>query len=104
MASSRSRLSGDGYAYDQITVADTAVGLGTNWQTGEHTHIRAVLTAFNGHMRYRYDGTAPTSTTGHLLSHGDSLIIEGSVNVNQFKAIRAGSQSGVLCVTFERIA
>jgi len=98
------KLTGDGYAFETISVTNTAVGFtGNTWRIGDHTHIRAVVTATGGVMRYRYDGGDPTAGAGHLLSHGDMIIVEGSVNIVNFKAIRAGTENGILSVTYERL-
>ena len=104
MSGSKIALGGDAYAFETITVADTAKGFTTGtWTGGERTHVRAVMTVSGGMMRYRYDGDDPTASVGHLLSHGDMLIIEGMVNVTNFKAIRVGSQSGTLSTTYESV-
>ena len=98
------RLAGDGYAFETLAVSDTAVGFtGATWRQGEHSHIRAIVTNSGGVIRYRYDGSNPSATVGHLLVHGDMLIIEGSVNINQFRAVKAGTNAGTLSVTFERV-
>lgn len=98
-------LSGDAEAHESISVTDTAVGftVGT-WKSGAGTpHTRAFVTNRGGVVSYRYDGGTPTATSGHLLSHGDSIAVEGSVNVGNFKAIRAGDTNGSLDVTYERV-
>ena len=101
----RRELSGDGFNHEAITVADTAIGFthATTQRSDSSHHVIAVVTAENGIMRYRYDGGDPTSTVGHLLSHGDSIVIEGSENVKKFRAIRVGSNNGTLRVTYEAV-
>jgi hypothetical protein len=104
MSLEKRMLAGNAYAFETITVAATATTFTTTtWRVSPDSHTRAVVTATGGVMRYRYDGTAPTSTVGHLLSHGDMLIVEGSVNMANFKVIRAGSTSGSLSATYERV-
>ena len=38
-------------------------------------------------MRYRTDGTAPTTTEGILLYVGDVLMVEGITKIRNFKTI-----------------
>ena len=64
--------------------------------------IRAVCTLEAGAVRYRYDGGTPTQTSGHLLSHGDKIELEGIVNIENFRAVNVGDREGVLSVTYER--
>jgi hypothetical protein len=98
------RLAGDGYAFETLTVADTAVECTkTTWMLGEHSHTRAIVTNAGGIVRYRYDGPNPTATVGHMLGHGDMVILEGSVNITNFRAIRAGTNNGILSITYERV-
>jgi len=106
MGNAKRLLSGDGFAHESITVTGTAIGFTTGkWRpTGSDPQsVRAFITAHAGMMRYRYDGSDPTDSSGHLLGSGDSIEIEGYVNVSQFKAIRVGDVSGVLDVTYERV-
>jgi hypothetical protein len=98
------RLAGDGYAFETITVSTAAIGFThAKWGVGQHEHVRAVVTNAGGVVRYRYDGSDPSATVGHLFGHGDMLIVESSVNFVQFKAIAAGTNAGILSVTYERI-
>lgn len=55
-----------------------------------------------GRVRYTTNGTAPTTTLGHLLEVGDRLTIEGQVDIAGFRAIRVGSVSGNLPTTLKR--
>ena len=99
-------ITGDGYTFETITVADTAIGFtAATWRVSPATvgnsFVRAHVTATGGAMRYRYDGTSPTSSVGHMLSHGDSIDMDGTVNISNFKAIRSGANNGTLHVTYE---
>lgn len=86
------------HAYEAISVTATAVGLTA---AKAQRANRAFITAETAQMRFRYDGTAPESSEGHLLEIGDSLIIEGTQNLENFKAIKTGATSGALKVTYE---
>lgn len=104
MAIAKYLLSGDGSAHEAVTVADSSIGFTTaTYAALKCSHLRAVVTAEGGIMRYRYDGTAPTTTVGHLLSHGDTVIVEGGNNVKNFRAIRLGTKSGTLQTTYEAV-
>ena len=77
------------YDYEAITVAGTAIGFTAAKLAvaGKEKAIRAWITAEDADIRYRIDGIDPTSTTGHLLSNGGVLEIEGITNLERFKAI-----------------
>lgn len=51
-------------------------------------------------IRVTFDGTAPTSTVGHLVVAGSSLNLDGTANIAAFRAIRAGGTSGNISVTY----
>ena len=92
------------FAFETITVAGTAIGFtaGTYQPTGEVGAKRAIVTCETAQVRFRYDGTDPSATVGHLLDIGNKLEIEGYTNISLFRAIRTGGTSGALSVTFER--
>lgn len=84
---------------ERITVSTTATGpsassLVTN-QTGgfRKRAVKAWLTVETDQVRLRYDGTAPTSTNGHLLGVGDSIVVEGEGNVSNIRLIRSSGAS-----------
>ena len=47
-------------------------------------------------MRFRYDGTAPDSSTGILADIGDIVTISGLDNLRRFRIIRTGATSGIV--------
>lgn len=51
---------------------------------------RALITSTKAAIRYRYDGTAPTSELGHLLPQDATPPLEvlGNVNIRQFQCVR----------------
>lgn len=104
MAVAKFLLNGNAFNFETITVAGTAIGCtAATYGSNNDSHIRAVLTLAGGVVRYRYDGSNPTASVGHLLHHGDTVVVEGIVNVKNFKAIRAGDVSGTLSVTYEAV-
>jgi len=95
--------------FEKITVADTAIGFtaskikgtGTAW-----TPTRGCQEAFvtveiaSGNLRFRMDGTDPTTTVGHLLKSGDSLLLSNPHDIKNFRAIRTTATSGYLHVSY----
>lgn len=86
-----------------ITVADSAIGFTSGDitpTTGEPIR-RAVCTLETAQIRFRTSGSDPSTTVGHLLEVGQTLIIEGYDSILAFRAIRTGAVSGALTVTYE---
>lgn len=92
------------FAYEAVTVANTSIGFTTATiaPSGERPASNALVTAETAQMRYRLDGTAPTSSEGHLLEVGDVLEINGISTVSQARFIRTGATSGTIRCTFSR--
>jgi len=91
-----------GFAYEPITVSDVAVGFTPSvYNPTGHTAKVAFVTVEGAQIRYRYDGGTPTATEGHLVSPGDTFIVQGFKNIQNFKAIRTGSADATLRVTYE---
>ena len=89
------------FDYESVTVSTTAVGLtASKFNAYAAYEVKAFMTLENAQIRWRIDGTAPTSTEGHLLEAGQNLTIEGYKNLSQFRAIRTGTTDGVLKVTY----
>jgi hypothetical protein len=87
-------------AFETITVANTAVGLtNSNFNTSPRQK-RCFITCESAQIRYRLDGVAPTSTTGHILNPMSSLLLEGYNQMLNFQAIRVGSTSGTIMVSY----
>jgi len=89
---------GLGHDHEAITV-DNSVQALTAAKAAQADRI--FVTAETAEMRFRYDGGDPSTTVGHLIEDGDALILYGTNNIKNFKAIRTGATSGVLRVTFE---
>ena len=88
--------------YESITVSTAAIGFtfGTFFTSTKHAR-RALVTVEDAQIRYRYDGTDPTSSEGHILNPMDVLTLTGLTNIRNFKAIRKGTTDAKLRVTFE---
>lgn len=98
----------DAYAYESITVADTAIGLTLatlqfdDAQSVKQYPKQVFITVEDGQIRWRYDGTDPTSSEGHISNPNDGIIVKGTTKIKNFKAIRKTTTSAKLRVTYER--
>lgn len=93
------------YSFETITVSGASIGITQTLHTSEDGHlpaVRAYMTLEGGQVRYRYDGTDPTNAVGHLLDANSEMELEGSENIQRFRAIRTGGIDGKLTVTLER--
>jgi hypothetical protein len=92
------------YGYEQITVANSAIGFTASKITEGNGHpqaTRALCRLETAEIRYRTDGGTPTSSVGTLLEPGDVLEINADpVQIAQFLAIRTGSTSGSLSCAY----
>lgn len=98
------RSMGEAFAYETITVSDSAVGFtaGTRQPTSALGAQAALVTVETQPIRIRMDGTDPTATVGHLLQDTDALVITGPNNVIKFRAIRDGGSDATILVTYFR--
>lgn len=89
-------------AYEAVTVAAAAVGFTTTYlDHATYGHCRAVFcTLETAQIRFRLDGTDPTSSEGHLLEAGQTLTLENPGDIKNFSAIRTGANSGTLRVSY----
>lgn len=100
-----------GYAqainYETLTIADTAKGITATFLPSSADYCSwfdsqtATCTLETAQVRYRVDGTAPTSAEGHLVNPGDIITLESCLEMFKFKAIRTGATSGVLKCTYQ---
>lgn len=94
-----------GTAFETITVSSTPIGgtaskLTINQAGGFRKRAqKAVLSVESQPIRFRYDGTSPSSTVGHLLAAGDYFTVNGEDNVAALKMIATGTDATVQ-VTF----
>ena len=85
------------FAYESITVADSAIG-GTSATYTDATQVE--ITLETAQIRYRVDGTDPTSSEGHTVYIDDVIYLNSAAQIAGFKAIRTGTDSGVLKATY----
>lgn len=83
--------------FETIEIGSSAVGLNAGAKLGCK---KVFMTLETAQIRFRYDGVNPTATIGHILNPNDVLRLEG-IQIQNFKAIRTGSTSGLLSVTYE---
>lgn len=89
-------------SFQQVTVTGTATVIPVAMYTVAGGHGKA--SSCRGRLetaaiRFRIDGTAPTSSVGELLDVGDRIEITGYTNLQNFKAIRTTGTSGDLMLT-----
>ena len=95
------------YDHESITIDATVGGVGLTASkirpTGGHAReaVRVLITVETAEIRYTYNGTAPTTTVGHILNVDDALTLYGQPSIDRFKAIRTGATSGTIKVTYE---
>lgn len=92
-------IGGGSEAFDDevITVADSAVGLTSGTYL---TATKAEMTLETAQIRVRKDGSDPTASVGHLVEVGDLIVLSSASDIANFKAIRTGSTSGKLTITY----
>ncbi len=86
--------------YEQLTVADTAIGITAAVRNPPglpaQTHCQASLEVAS--IRFRDDTVDPTASVGELVHVGETLLIASNDQARVIRFIRTGSTSGVLNV------
>lgn len=98
------------YEFETLTVSTSAQTLTeTKWkQRGTEAvrnlgNARFVLISVSADkVRVRLDGTAPTSSVGHEMAVGDSILLSSEEQFKDFKVIRSGSADANVSVTYLR--
>ena len=80
--------------FETITVSTVAIGL-----TVAKLGVGFFLTIEGADIRYRLDGTAPTSSVGHLLLDGSSLQVLNANTAADLLMIRDGAVDATVTVT-----
>jgi hypothetical protein len=63
---------------------------------------RVVVSVDTAWIRVRWTSVAPTTALGHALTVGDTLVLEGQQNIQNFQAINGSGVAGTIQVTAER--
>lgn len=82
--------------YEKITVT---TGSAVTLTTPPEGCKEALIICESNDVRFRRDGTAPTSTTGMLLEAGQNILLEGYKDIKAFQAI-AVSATAYLSVEY----
>ena len=98
----------DAYAYEAITVGNTAIGITAtllqNSAATENVNHKGVFEVFlsveTNAIRYRIDGTDPTASEGHPLAAGDKLTVTGYNNIKRLRMIRQSADAAVKVTLF----
>lgn len=91
----------DGRTYEQLTVGATAVGISSSTlQPTAQPQVKACQGVNqDAELRYRYDGTDPTSTVGTPLSSTGIIDIVDISTAQRLKFIRTGGTSAKLNIS-----
>jgi hypothetical protein len=87
------------FAYESITVTNAAAIGFTLATMSDGT--RANITVEDNPIRIRWDGTSPTTSEGHLLQNGDTMVLDFTADMYHFRAIATGSNAKIR-VTYSR--
>lgn len=91
-------------AYEQITVAATAIGFSVanvrGYGSNRFAAEKVIVVVETAQIRWRADGTDPTSSVGHLANVGTVLTFDNRDRIEKFRAIRTGSVSATLSVEY----
>lgn len=92
------------FAFENLTITDGSTSLtATKYTQSDGNYAkRALITCETAQIRYKYNGDAPTSSEGHILNVNSSLTIIGATNIRNFRAIRTGTTSAKLMISYER--
>ncbi len=92
---------GESYAHETLSVGTTAVGLSSSvYAVGGKLPDQAFITCGGADVRFWLDGTAPTTTAGHVLKVDQNLTIIGLKKIQNVKFI-CGT-SATLAVSYIR--
>ncbi len=84
------------YKFETLTVSTVAVPFTatTIYNLQPFVKLSAFVTIEGNNIRYRFDGTAPTSTVGHLGSVGETITFDKIDDIMNFKAIKDSLSAG----------
>ena len=94
-----------GFAHESITVSNSSVGLtAATYSPGTQVLPTrgAIITVEDQNIRFRIDGSAPTTTVGHLAKNDDTITLGSIDDVVSFRAIRQGGVDATIKVSYKR--
>ena len=84
--------------FQKLTVSDSAVGL-----TVPLNANRALIVVEDATIRWRDDGSDPSTTVGTPLLQNQSMVLDHEDSLAAFKAIRDDSTDAVLNITYSEV-
>ncbi len=81
----------DTIGFETLSVGDAAVALASVPVTA----VRAFITVQDDEIRFRADGSAPSSSVGHLLTPDDVLLLESAADLASVKFIRVTADATI---------
>ena len=92
-----------GYDFETISITNIVKSLTTSKIEDSNGNAKRIqVTVEDAQIRYKYNGTSPTSSEGHLLNPMDTLELNTTSNIKNLRFIRKGTNNGKVMVTFER--
>lgn len=83
--------------YEAITVSTVSIGITPALIDQKENY--ALITIEDQPLRFRLDGTAPTSTEGHLRTDTDAIELYGNDELRKFRMIRDGGVDATVRVS-----
>ena len=79
--------------FEALTIAGTSVGITstTYSPSGQPQMNHCIGRLATAQVRYRYDGTAPTASTGTLVEIGDQVVMDAHWKAAAIRFIRTGA-------------
>lgn len=90
------------YAEEDITVADSSIGLTLTNVTSTPPVKKVEMFVEDAQIRVRVDGLAPTSSVGEILNPFDRFTCWGAEQAYKFRAIRTGASSATIRARYLR--
>lgn len=86
--------------FETLTVANASIGLTSTTYSpaGRAPMLACQARLETAQIRYRFDGSDPTSTVGTILEVGEVLEIASHADARRMRFIRTGAVSGALQV------
>ena len=64
-------------------------------------YTQCYITVQGGNIRFRTDGGDPSSTNGHKLSDGDSLTLNGRIQISKFRCVNTGQGQAFIRISIK---
>ena len=86
------------FNFEQLLLTDSPQTLSPTMFTNA---TKAFLTC-EGLARFRYDNGIPSSTVGHIMNDGMTLVLNGELQIKGFSAICASNNPTIISISYER--